>query len=78
MPRAGALSERGAMRSRQLTLYRSTADMTLFALYGVGLAIERTYHWPELGKAKVAVARPAVSAVEVRFAWSTHDVPVQR
>ena len=76
MPRASALS--GRLRSRQLTLYHSSADMTLFALYGVGLAIERTYHRPELGNAKVAVARPAVSAVEVRFAWSTHDVPIQR
>ena len=31
-----------------MTLYRSIELMTLFALYGVGFAMDLTYHWPEV------------------------------
>jgi len=45
----------------QRTLYRSKGVMTLFALYVVGFACERTYHRPAVVNLNVVRASPAPS-----------------
>jgi len=45
----------------QRTLYRSSGLFTLFALYGVGFACARTYHWPDDVNRNVVRASPALS-----------------
>jgi hypothetical protein len=49
-----------------LTLYRSIVLMTLFALYGVGFAMDLTYHCPLVENLNVVAARPSAAAVTVR------------
>ena len=49
------------LRPAYRTLYRSTGVNTLLALYGVGFACERTYHWPDVVNLNVVRAKPAPS-----------------
>ncbi len=53
----------------QRTLYRSggVGVNTLFALYVVGFACERTYHWPADVNLNVVRASPALSMKTSRF-----------
>ena len=42
-------------------MYSSVGELTLFALYVVGFACERTYHWPDDVNLNVVRASPALS-----------------
>jgi hypothetical protein len=66
------------MKGRQRTLYRTFGVGTLFALYGVGFATERTYHRPGDVNLKVVRARPAASIRTSRLALSTYEPPDRR
>jgi len=68
----------GSSAGAQRTLYRSIGLQKLFALYGVGFALLRTYQLPALENLNGVLAFPAASINTSRVVTSVQAPPERR